>query len=102
MNEAGLQSHEKTVRQYIVMLLSEKDMNVRELSQAAGIREKDVYGHLSHISRSIANKGQKLIVQPFCCLVCGYVFKNRKRFNCPSRCPNCKGEHLQRPTYRIT
>jgi predicted Zn-ribbon and HTH transcriptional regulator len=91
----------KTIRQRIMILLCEEEMSAREISRATGIREKEVYEHLSHIARSAAGQGKKLIVGPFSCLSCGYVFQDRKRFNRPSRCPQCKGSHMEEPMYRI-
>jgi predicted Zn-ribbon and HTH transcriptional regulator len=96
------QSTQQTIRQRMTALLSAEDMSARELSQAMGIREREVYDHLSHIARSVAAQGKRLVIRPFGCLVCGYVFEDRKRFTPPGRCPSCKRAHLQRPTYRVT
>lgn len=54
-----------TIRQSILSLLQGQDLSAREISQIVGIREKEVYDHLTHIARSAAVKG-KLIVQPAC------------------------------------
>jgi predicted Zn-ribbon and HTH transcriptional regulator len=91
----------QTIRQQMIVLLMEEDLSARELSQAMGIREKEVYEHLPFIARSVAGQIKKLIIRPSRCLVCGYVFKDRKRFTRPSRCPRCKREHLQDPAYRV-
>ncbi|NIN00932.1 MAG: ArsR family transcriptional regulator [candidate division Zixibacteria bacterium] len=91
----------QTIRKQMIVLLSKKEMSARELSQAVGIREKEVYEHLSHIARSVAAQGEKLNIRPSRCLVCGYVFQDRKRFTRPSRCPRCKRSHIQEPTYRV-
>ncbi len=93
---------DRTIRQQIVDLLSEDEMSARELSQAIGIREKEVYDHLSHIARSTAAQSKRLTVQPSRCLICGYVFEDRKRLTRPGRCPRCKRSHLQEPTYRVS
>jgi predicted Zn-ribbon and HTH transcriptional regulator len=92
----------ETIRQQMIVLLTEKEMSARELSQAIGIREKEVYEHLPHIARSVAVQKQKLIIQPAQCLGCGYVFKDRKRFTRPGRCPQCKQSHLDEPRYLIS
>ncbi|MGB6380026.1 MAG: hypothetical protein WBG51_02535, partial [Syntrophobacteria bacterium] len=92
----------ETIRQQMIVLLTEKEMSARELSQAIGIREKEVYEHLPHIARSVAVQKQKLIIQPAQCLGCGYVFKDRKRFTRPGRCPHCKQSHLDEPRYLIS
>ena len=91
----------KTIRQQIIELLSDEQMDARELSRAVGIKEKEVYEHLTHIARSVAAKGSKLTIRPSECLKCGYVFKDRRRFTRPGRCPRCRESHLTSPVYRI-
>ena len=91
-----------TIRQQIIEFLSNQEMGGRELSQSVGIREKEVYEHLSHIARSVNARRKKLIIIPSRCLECGYIFEDRKRFSPPSRCPRCKNEHIQDPTYRVS
>jgi predicted Zn-ribbon and HTH transcriptional regulator len=92
---------DKTIRQRIIDLLSEHQLTAREISQAIGIREREVYGHLDHVARSTAAHRKRLVVDPARCLACGYVFENRKRLTRPSRCPRCRHSHLQEPTYQI-
>ena len=77
-------------------------MDARDLSREVGIKEKEVYEHLPHIARSLAAKGNTLTIRPSECLKCGYVFKNRKRFTRPGRCPHCRGSHLINPSFKIT
>ena len=91
----------KTVRQKIIELLSEGEMDARELSREVSIREKEVYDHLTHIARSLAVKGKNLNIQPARCLSCDYAFEDRQRFTRPGRCPRCKKSHLQSPSYYI-
>ncbi|MFP3927882.1 MAG: transcriptional regulator [Desulfobacteraceae bacterium] len=91
----------QTLRRRMIELLMEREMTDRDLSQALGIREKEVYFHLSHVARSLGPGKRRLRVTPVRCLKCGYVFRNRKRLTRPSRCPECKGTHLERPSFRI-
>ena len=91
----------QTIRQQMISLLIEKEMDARVLSQTLGIQEKEVYLHLAHIAMSVISRRKKLVIERFCCLDCGYVFKNRKRFSRPGRCPNCKRSHIEMPRYRI-
>ncbi len=94
-------THQHTIRKEIAQLLSDDDLSARDLSQAIGIREKDVYHHLVHVAHSVAAQGKKLITLPFKCLTCGYVFEERKRYTRPGRCPRCKKAHLEVPLYRV-
>jgi len=90
-----------TIRQQIIDLLRDQEMDARELSREVSIREKEVYDHLTHIAKSLAAKGNTLSIQPARCLSCGYVFKDRQRYTRPGRCPRCKKSHLQTPSFFI-
>jgi predicted Zn-ribbon and HTH transcriptional regulator len=87
----------KTHRQQIMQLLEQGPVSARDISQSLRIREKEVYDHLGHVGRSLAGQGRKLTVLPFACLKCGYIFKERKRFTRPGRCPRCKRTYLEEP-----
>ncbi len=91
----------ETIRQRMIVLLGGEEMSARELSQAMGVREKEVYEHLAHIARSVTTKGKRLIIRPSECLVCGYIFQDRSRFTRPGRCPRCKKSHIQEPRYIV-
>ena len=86
----------------MIALLSEREMTAKELSQALGIREKEVFDHLAHIARTVAVHRGKLTVLPIHCLACGYVFEERRRFTRPSRCPQCKKSHIEAPVFRLS
>lgn len=90
-----------TIRQQIIALLNAYKMDVRDLSQTLHIREKDVYDHLRHISRSLARQSKQIRMTPFRCLSCGYEFRDRKRFHRPGRCPQCKNSHMEPAVYTI-
>jgi predicted Zn-ribbon and HTH transcriptional regulator len=90
-----------TLRRRIIALLSDQEMDVRELSRELGIKEKAVYDHLVHVERSVAAAGGRFIVTPSQCLLCGYVFKDRRRLTRPGRCPTCRRSRLQNPSFRI-
>lgn len=92
---------QRSLRQQIMDLLSEEELNALEISQAVGVGEKEVPGHLEHIIRTLGAEGKKLLVSPYTCLGCGYSFKDRKRLHRPGRCPRCKGSHIKMATYRI-
>jgi predicted Zn-ribbon and HTH transcriptional regulator len=90
-----------TIRQQIISLLSDAEMSAREISGQVGITEKEVTEHLAHIARSVASQNKKVVIAPAICLDCEYVFKNRRRFTRPGRCPQCKKSHIQSPRFRI-
>ena len=91
----------KTTRQLIAEILKENTLSAAELSQELRIKEKEVYEHLPHVSRSAAAQGKRLVINPSECLKCGYVFKERRRFTPPSRCPRCRETYITVATFRI-
>jgi hypothetical protein len=90
-----------TIRQEIMVLLSEGECGAKNISKIIRISEKEVYEHLEHIGRSVKSQNRKLKIIPARCLECGFVFDGRHRFTPPGRCPKCKGEHIQDPEYGI-
>ena len=94
-------NQQETVRQQIIGFLKEGPATALDISQHVHISEKEVYGHLAHVKKSVASRGEKLMIHPAKCLKCGFVFKERKKFRSPSRCPDCKATYLQKPAYEI-
>ena len=92
-----------TVRQEMVTLLEENQaLTALDISAEVGIPEKEVYGHLEHIQKSLDKTGRRLHVKPAECLKCGFVFTKRDRLKTPGRCPVCHQEHIQEPVFSIT
>ena len=91
-----------TLRQQIILLLSDAEMSAREISGQIGIPEKEVAEHLVHIARSVSRQDKKMMMTPATCLACGYGFENRQRFTRPGRCPQCKKSHIQSPRFSIS
>ena len=91
-----------TLRQKIISLLIDEEMNAREISREVAISEKEVNEHLAHIARSVSSQGKKVVITPANCLACGYVFEDRQRFTRPGRCPQCKKTHIQSSRFRIS
>jgi hypothetical protein len=89
-----------TLRQSIMALLKDGEMTARDISQAVGIREKEVYDHLEHIARSKLPEG-RFLVTPARCRKCGFVFRKRDRLNPPGKCFLCKGESIVPPSFSI-
>lgn len=92
-----------TVRQKIAEALNGAFLTAREISQAVGIREKEVLDHLPHVARSASSGPDRarFVIQPSSCLSCGFVFRKRERLNTPSRCPVCASEEITGTRYGI-
>ncbi len=79
-----------TIRRYIISLLEEYTLSLREISRYARIPEKDVAFHLDHIRKTV-NKGKsRLNIESARCEACGFVFKKREKLTNPTRCPLCR------------
>ncbi|MEJ5358955.1 MAG: ArsR family transcriptional regulator [Desulfobacterales bacterium] len=90
-----------TLRRRILGMLREREMDARELSRALGIREAEVLAHLGHVARTAAGLGERLTLVPSRCLLCGFVFEERRRLTRPGRCPRCRRSRIEPPRYVI-
>ena len=95
------ESGNQTLRQGMIALLKAEECGVRDISQALHIAEKEVGDHLAHIRRSLSTSHQTLEIRPSECLACGFVFKDRRRFSRPGRCPRCRRTRISMPRFRI-
>lgn len=116
---------ELTRRQEIMVMLREREFTLDELARNFVVSKKVIINDLEHISRSLLRpslrrgSGQalrsfgrpqdrlrsgraRLKIRAPTCEGCGFQFKDRAKFNDPSRCPMCKNEHLRSQRFRIT
>jgi len=91
----------QTIRKEMMALLEESALDARALSSALGLREKEVYPHLAHIQRSLKPQKKMLVITPYQCQLCGFIFKDRKKFHPPGRCPRCKQGSIHPALYTI-
>ncbi|WP_437671687.1 transcriptional regulator [Sorangium sp. So ce131] len=91
----------ETVRQALLEELRRTSATAWELSARLGMRERDVTPHLEHLARSLRARGERLSIAPARCLRCGYAFDERRSFTKPSRCPECRGERIDAPRFRV-
>lgn len=91
----------ETVRERLAEVLRHGPATARELSQAAGISEKDVPEHLEHLKKSLERKGEELVVTPASCIACGFEFKDRRRLARPGKCPGCGSTRIDPPQFRV-
>ena len=90
-----------TIRQAIIACLREGPKSMRDISQAVSVMERDVPGHLESIEKTLKSQGERLHVEPFRCSSCGYVFKNRKKFTRPGKCPECRHSHIENALFHV-
>jgi predicted Zn-ribbon and HTH transcriptional regulator len=90
-----------TVRDQIRAQLELRPHTSLQISQAVGIPQGEVAGHLEHLARSLPHQGLELEVAPAACIACGFEFEGRRRFGRPSRCPRCKSERIEPPRFSV-
>ncbi|MFO7981950.1 MAG: transcriptional regulator [Desulfuromonadales bacterium] len=94
-------SRQTTIRRQIQDVLEQETLSARDISAAVGIPEKDVYGHLEHLQRSLQRENRRLDVTPAQCRKCGFVFTKRNRLSRPGKCPICRGESIEEPLFEV-
>ena len=93
---------EQTSRQRIIELLADRFLTARELAECASIPERQVEDHLIHIVKTVSrDKNKQFKMESSVCMDCGFIFRDRKRFTCPSRCPQCRSEAISLPKFGI-
>lgn len=88
-----------TLRKRMIEALEKESLDLREIGNLFGMREKEVLDHLKHLEKSL--HGRHLIAEPAYCMACGFSFKKRTRLNTPGRCPICKSEQISPPRFKI-
>ena len=89
-----------THRQNIIELLSRGTYTLQELSTEAHLSMKELLTHLEHVRKSV-RPPLRFVIEPAQCLACGFVFKDRKKFHSPGKCPKCRDSHISEPAYSI-
>lgn len=90
-----------TIRDLLAAELRGGWVSARQLSSLVGISEKTVPEHLEHLRKSAASGDGEFEIEPAVCSRCDHVFDDRTRLTRPSRCPECKGQRIEPPRFRI-
>ncbi len=90
---------EDTVRHAIMALLAGEAVSALDISREVRIPEREVYGHLEHIQKTLRATGLHFYVVPAECVACGFVFHKRDRLTKPGKCPVCRSGHISEPLF---
>ncbi len=85
----------------LLQCLSAEPLAARDLSQTAGLSERDVIEHLQHLHKTLKTQQRCLVVKPAACLDCQFVFHKRTRLTRPGKCPVCRSTHLSEPRFSL-
>lgn len=88
-----------TRRQDIIKLLEQGPVSANSIANKFGTNLKEIFEDLEHIKKSI--KPRQLKITPAHCRKCSYVFRERKRLSTPSKCPQCRGEWIEREKFSV-
>ncbi len=91
---------QETRREQMVNMLKEGEWTLDSLAKYFDVPSKIVEDDLSHIEKSLKKSYSLTQIPPYC-EGCGFSFKNRNRFQKPSRCPECKKERISEGTIRL-
>ena len=98
----GMLPPERTLRQRIIDLLTDRRRTTDQLARMLGIPERQVEEHLAHVVQTVArDRSRRFVLEPSICLDCGFMFRDRTRLTRPSRCPQCRSEGIAAPRYGI-
>lgn len=90
----------RTTRQRIAEYLRKETAEPSRLAIEFGITPDEALSHVEHIAASLEGSDEVLLVAPPECGDCGFdAFDDVA--NRPSRCPDCRSENIEEPTFRI-
>jgi len=94
-----------TARQKIMDAVRGEMLTAKDISKAAGLKEKEVLEHLPHVAKTVNSSKEamsaRFVVQPSVCVSCGFVFKKREKLKTPSKCPVCRSEEITEMRFGI-
>ena len=90
----------RTTREQITERLRAETLSAGAIAREFEIRTAEALDHVKHIARSLDGEDETLLVAPPECPDCGFdAFDDLA--NRPSRCPECKAENVEEPTFRV-
>ncbi|THE66292.1 transcriptional regulator [Salinadaptatus halalkaliphilus] len=91
---------DETTRQRLAATLREQAGTPSELAARLDVTPHAVVDHVDHVARSLEGTDEQLLVAPPTCRDCGFEDFD-DLVNLPSRCPDCKSESVDEPTYTV-
>jgi predicted Zn-ribbon and HTH transcriptional regulator len=89
-----------TTRERITERLRERAVTASGLAREFEITTAAALTHVEHIARSLEESSEQLLVAPPTCRDCGFDNFD-DLINRPSRCPDCKSESIEEPSFRV-
>lgn len=91
---------DETTRQRLADALRDEPATPSALATRLDLTTGAVLRHAEHVARSVDGTDEQFLVAPPACRECGFdAFDDL--LNLPSRCPECKNEAIDEPTFTI-
>lgn len=92
-----------TVRQRLIRWLRRSEYSFEDLRRDLMLPARELESELRHVEKSARGQGMRLAVTPPVCRDCGFDFpgRTRKHFHPPSRCPKCRSQRVDPPSFRV-
>ena len=99
----------KTIREKIIQALrkSNRPLTVDDLIMILELNpsmKNQLYNHIMHAAKSLRAKTrgrEEIVMIPPRCIKCGYIFTKLRKAKKPSKCPKCKSERIEPPSFII-
>lgn len=90
----------RTTRQRITDRLRDSPARASELADEFEVTTQSALSHVQHVARTLSKTDEQLLVAPPTCRDCGFDDFDDV-VNRPSRCPQCKSEDVEEPTFVV-
>ncbi|MFB6071820.1 MAG: transcriptional regulator [Halobacterium sp.] len=91
---------DQTTRERILDALREQPRTPSGLAEEFSIARGTALTHVRHLSDTLENTDEELLVRPPVCRNCGFD-EFDDPVNVPSRCPECKHEGIEEPAFVV-
>ncbi|MFP8952936.1 transcriptional regulator [Natrialbaceae archaeon A-arb3/5] len=91
---------DETTRQRLATSLRTEPATPSELAVQFDLTPQAILAHVKHVAKSLDKREEQFLVAPPTCRDCGFDDYD-DLLNLPSRCPSCKSESIDEPTFTI-
>ncbi|NHN47618.1 transcriptional regulator [Halostella sp. JP-L12] len=89
-----------TTRERMADRLREETLSLSALATEFDTTAEVALSHVQHVARSLDGTGEQLLAAPPECRDCGFTDFDDLA-NRPSRCPECKSESIEEPSFKV-
>jgi len=98
--DPGMREESATTRERMTERLRAEPLSAGSLANEFDVTTAAALDHVRHIAQSLAATDEQLLVAPPECRDCGFDGFDDP-VNRPSRCPECKSESVEEPSFTV-